>query len=484
MFRKCIQSTKLTEGYANECFPHIYGDFYYSDETFVATLRALLSHRIKDGETVQARFRVTEYSKNTIENNSETAVMNAIYNPESYSSGTITITDLRGNDEDLIANHNIIDEHFLKMYKSFVKINKVTDFFRKTFNVSCYVNEEDRKVSIFVDNLNIRRMHYLQCAIFAFLPWYFKPEEGVTEEEMNLIQSLREKDETKYLEAISAIADKFDFRSAYIRNRLKGFERNILERGYSAEIRNYREIMSEIEGLKGRISISLKKKEASEMKALGYKTRMAEMSGEDSELMEYFLCNHKLNLMEVNNTELTFIVKDYLTYFDEDMAKSVIDNHRSYVYEYSGGFSEKDIEKVMKAIFIDQILKLRFCCAYTVRIGDRVDGESNYEYGDEYITYMPNPHIDRYRCLGNYERTMTERLMENDTIGAIEQCISSCKSLNFGDSAVMEVFMDRFCNTNYIHSRCIELPDGDVVNIGDAIEWLNKQEEPVKHDDR
>ena len=66
-----------------------------------------------------------------------------------------------------------------------------------------------------------------------------------------------------------------------------------------------------------------------------------------------------------------------------------------------------------------------------------------YDYNESCDTYIPNPHIDRYSCLGNYERTMNERLMENDAIGAIEQCISSCKSLNFSDSTVMEVLMDR-----------------------------------------
>ena len=110
------------------------------------------------------------------------------------------------------------------------------------------------------------------------------------------------------------------------------------------------------------------------------------------------------------------------------------------------------------AIFIDQVLKLRFCCAYRIRLGERVEGLRNYNYNESYETYIPNPHIDRYSCLGNYERTMNERLADNDAIGAIEQCISSCKSLNFADSTVMEVFMERMCGRNgYRHNKCIEL---------------------------
>ena len=131
----------------------------------------------------------------------------------------------------------------------------------------------------------------------------------------------------------------------------------------------------------------------------------------------------------------------------------------------------------MYAIFIDQVLKLRFCCAYTIRLGERVTGMRGYDYNESCDTYIPNPHIDRYSCLGNYERTMNERLMENDAIGAIEQCISSCKSLNFSDSTVMEVFMDRMCGRDgYKHNKCIELPDGSVVDMNGAIEWMKEQE--------
>ena len=135
------------------------------------------------------------------------------------------------------------------------------------------------------------------------------------------------------------------------------------------------------------------------------------------------------------------------------------------------------MKKLMYAIFIDQVLKLRFCCAYTIRLGERVTGMRGYDYNESCDTYIPNPHIDRYSCLGNYERTMNERLMENDAIGAIEQCISSCKSLNFSDSTVMEVFMDRMCGRDgYKHNKCIELPDGSVVDMKGAIEWMKEQE--------
>ena len=66
--------------------------------------------------------------------------------------------------------------------------------------------------------------------------------------------------------------------------------------------------------------------------------------------------------------------------------------------------------------------------------------------------------------------------MENEHSG-----ISSCKGMNFADSAVMRIFMDRLYGVDgYTHNRCIELPDGSVVKPTDAIEWLHEQNEEKK----
>ena len=89
--------------------------------------------------------------------------------------------------------------------------------------------------------------------------------------------------------------------------------------------------------------------------------------------------------------------------------------------------------------------------------------------------YMPNTHIDRFHCMGNYLRTINELLRQRNYIGALEQCIASCKSLNFGDSAVMGEFMKTMWSNGSV-SRCIELPDGRVVKPNEAIRWLEEQE--------
>ena len=132
----------------------------------------------------------------------------------------------------------------------------------------------------------------------------------------------------------------------------------------------------------------------------------------------------------------------------------------------------------MKAIFLDQTLKMRFCSSYTFNLRGNVRANQGHDYSAiEFRDCTPNTHIDRYHCMGNYERVINEMLMEHNYIGAIEQCMASTVSLNFSDGCVMEEFMRRMYGiSDYsVNIRCIELPDGKVVEPKEAIEYLKSQ---------
>jgi hypothetical protein len=87
---------------------------------------------------------------------------------------------------------------------------------------------------------------------------------------------------------------------------------------------------------------------------------------------------------------------------------------------------------------------------------------------------MPNPHIDRYSCLGNYRQEITECVKHRNYIGVIGLCINSTASLNWGDSAVMEEFFRRL---NRFNGTCFITPECEVVNVKGAIEFLKRTEE-------
>ena len=136
--------------------------------------------------------------------------------------------------------------------------------------------------------MDIRKCHYLQCGILAFLPWYFDPEKGVSEQEMELIKSLREKTSEKYERCIAEIASKYNFRELRIKKLLTGFETKYEE----AEVRRVEntidDLIRKINDYNDAIGDYLRQKADYEIRRAGLQKKIAEGS-ESSEIMEYFL---------------------------------------------------------------------------------------------------------------------------------------------------------------------------------------------------
>lgn len=485
MFRNIIRSTSMTSDTANGFFSNIYGDHYHSDVSFVSTLRALVAPRMTPEDIISLRYKSTSMTNGHIVGVPTESALHRLCGELNYiGSGVIIIHSFdSSNPEDNEACMALIKSSFISHNEGWHELEKMYEFYHNTFNVRCFINPELRNVYIFTESMDVRKWHYLQCSIFAFLPWYFDPEKGVSELEMELIKSLREKSPDKYTSCINRIAETYDFRTAKIKELLKGFELRYekIERDRTkSDINNRR---NEIHNLNNQISDKLTLLRDLEIKLLGLETKL-ESGDESSEIMEYFIRNKRLSLERVSDTEMTFTIKDYLSYYDEDMARNAIDNPRSFVYNhssvtYASKIPADDMKKLMNYIFVSNELKIRFCAAYRFRLNGTVQALQNHSafLGSEYNEYMPNIHIDAFACIGNYNVPINNFLEKHDYIGAIEQCIASCKSLNFADSTVMKQFMYELYGFGARNSKCIELPDGSVVDAKDAIKWIKNQEE-------
>lgn len=477
LFRDIITSTALTSRFADEYFmDKICGENFQRDCTFVSTLRALVTPRMGDGEKLT--FCVN--SGRPFHGDPEEIVSCVISESFMESNGWIYLLNLQGSNQDSIdKNMKAIEDLFDSTHPGFCRVVKVTDFFRKVFRVLCYVNVEKKAVFIATENIDIKKYHFLQIGIFAFLPWYFNPADGVSDLEMDLINSLREKTPDKYEECIGKIAEKYDFRSAGIKSLLTGFEKKYEQVKRDQTLREIESIVYEINRLNETIGEYLTRKRDADNLLFGLDMKIANGGG-DSEIMEYFMRNKRLFLEDVRGTTITFVVKDYITFFDEEMAKAAIENESSYVYRQERRIGDsvnpKDMKLLMTAVFIDQKIRMRVCAAYQFQLEGGVHAISGYNYGSDFRDCMANVHIDRYSCLGGYEMQINTFLRANDYIGAIEQCVASCKSLNFGDGAVMREFMSRLYETSGYDSniKCFELPDGRVVKPKEAIEYLKK----------
>ena len=483
MFRQVLTKTPLVNEIANDYFTNIRGREFQGDVSFVSTLRALVAPRMSDDDNITVWFTSSNCTKERIESNSVRDLLDSAGVDLDYlNTGDIYVHNLTRNSEDNAVMMQKVKEKLTKEFPSWKRVEKVEIFFRKIFSVCCFINPERKNVILFVDSMDIRKYHYLQCSILAFLPWYFDPKKGVSEQEMALIKSLREKTSEKYERCIAEIASKYNFRELRIKKLLTGFETKYEE----AEVRRVEntidDLIRKINDYNDAIGDYLRQKADYEIRRAGLQKKIAEGS-ESSEIMEYFLCNKNLVLENISDTTMTFSTIGYITYYDEEEAENVIYNHDSYVYRPNGRgcnniIPAEDMEMLMKAIFLDQTLKMRFCSSYSFNLRGNVRANERHDYSSiEFRECTPNTHIDRYHCMGNYERVINEMLMEHNYIGAIEQCMASTVSLNFSDGCVMEEFMRRMYGiSDYsVNIRCIELPDGKVVEPKEAIEYLKSQ---------
>ena len=320
MFRQKVCQTMMTSEAADNFFQHITCESWDGDVSFVSTLRALVAPRMQYGEKIDVRFTETTFTSEQVATISARTVIRAIFRDE-WESGTIVIHNFRNSSqENNYANLDLLKSQFECIYPEWHRLDIITDFFRKKFYALCFIQPETKRVALFIDNLDLSKLHYLQCAILAFLPWYFDPQKGVTEDEMALIQSLRDGFPAKYEEYITKIAAKYDFKADYIRKLLSGFETRF-ERAKCEEFRNsIATIDSEIDRLNTMISDLLRQRKESECTLCGLELKIEQDSDGDSEIMDYFLSNNALSLETVTDLNMVFVVKANCEYYDEDMA--------------------------------------------------------------------------------------------------------------------------------------------------------------------
>lgn len=426
------------------------------DQSWISTLRAILIPRTTENEELEVFFifHKTQSTVNLFE-----------------AENTLVITSLPLSDASELAARYSNTE-------GWESVPQITDFYRKNFYVKGFINREKRAATAIAANLTMEAAHYLQCSIPKLLPWFFENTE-LSEQEIKLFTALsRKRGADEYIRCLNEMAKEYNFHIMKTRRMLNKFQERSLEieRGILKDkIVRYRH---DIDGCKEKISNILSLMNECNLKLLGLNSNAENTT---DELIDYVLCNSHIEINQATPTskELQFTCKDYVTYFDEELAKKIIENSNSVIYgayeECRQHFSKEDFETLMKAIFIEKKLKLRFCASYTYRLNDLVYGNKGATYSHECAElYLPNPHIQRYACLGSYENILAELAMENNTIGILEQCVASCKSFSFDDPYVLYEFAKDIRNTN---AKCIETQTGESLTPFDAIRFLQQDEQ-------
>ena len=484
MFRKSIESTPLTTEAANIYFQdgdiQITGQPFGRDNSVLATLRALIAPRMQSGDRLNVQFCYGSYSASDVAGAVEETIVRSVceeFYPEE-AEGQIVFYNLRGDKDGNKGCFDAIRNKFCEVYPGYTRLEKISYFYGRSFQVDCYINPEKKSVILFVDNLSNIKLHYLQVSTIALFPWYFSQETGVSERELDLSYSLQNATSDEYERLIAEFAKQYDFRTPAIKRMLGGFETRFDQMQLDQKKNEAQTIDQRIDQLNTQIGDYLIKRSDLLTYILGLERKIQDGS-EESEIMDYFLRNKNLDLISVTDNEMTFVVRGYLDFFDQEVAERTIHNRNSIAYaNYEGGISKDDMELLYNEIFLsdDPKLHIRICAAYRFRIPGSVRGIEGYNFGPEHSTYIPNTHINNYHCLGSYERIINQALKEYDYVRALEQCSASCRNLNWSDMTVLEKFLRQFWSGSGVNNCCVELPDGSVVKPTEAIRWLKEQD--------
>lgn len=482
MFNEPIGCTKATDTLCTDYFQDmIPSRVWNNDVSFVSTARCLLIDRIKDNDIL----RIKSSRRASI---MDSVVMFDQITKEEHKD-SITIYDVaRIEDGDAL---NKIKEQMSGI--GYVTLDKITLFYMKVMKVLCFVNKENRSTILFVEELNgnHKKWHYLQCAFFAYVPWYFDPAvDKISPEENELMNSLKESDPIRYMNAVDVIMSKRDFRTETLKKYLLNFETSGLRQSLNSQLSDFMNIVSKINRLQDEICELITIKDEKDTMICGLRQKISNPERANNEMFKFFAENENLIFENVNGAELRFVVKGYLTSYDEERAASEVDDEYSIFYRGDSTLSKDEKKMLLRSIFLDKTIKMKLCGAYSILMGGGVSCFSNYEYPLSCADSMPNPHIHNHRCMGEY-RTDANYLISNnqDYVGALEQCIMSVSNVNLGESATTEYFFPQLWETGNRsnnsalsrkpNNRCLELPDGRVVTAIEAVEWLKSLKEGV-----
>jgi len=472
MFKEIITRTALCNIDANQYFSNIRGDSYMGDVTFLSTLRALLMNRVDKEEELQ--FVVSRRRVSNTLNNRE-LVREAIGEPEYLDNNTFFLVDLSGPVD---KNKEIIGRlEKLMPERGFENLQKVRVFYKKSFEVAAFANAKKKITVVVVGNMDIRKYHYLQCATFALFPWYFNPKDGCSELERRMIEAMRQKDGDECTACYEEFASGLDFRTGKIKSAFEGFEESFFLKQKDNLTSQIRSIDSDVERYQKTIRDMLQKRRNYMMNLAGIDLGLKQANS--GELVDYFLRNKNLSVVDAVGDYVYFTIDTYITDFVIDDAKPIIENSRGYIHDAIMATPDPDGTKALfKEIFTEEDPRIRIRTKAKVRIGKSGSFDSDRPIGqglinDELNDQVQNTHICRYSCFGSErEEFFTEALSRQDHVMIVEQCIAAARNLNFNDSIVGRDFFNDLVRTNGRVFEVIET--GEKMNLADAIKWVKE----------
>ena len=411
------------------------------DESFMMTLRALLYKRLPEGKSF-------------------------IFKPQDFYSPSTA---------DLVICKNASHDYGLENdWEKPEIVNRYVTQNAPCVNTRIYVNEKTNQAVIVAPDLDIKQFHFLQQTITHLFPCYFK-DQPLGKDEIELLKSF-DSDNLPLIKSLYAkLFDASGIKEKVKREKLSTFVTEMKKTELDRRQRMVDKLRSDADDLLRRYSNVLSDLKDANYNLQGFKISMRE--GIEDELLSYLDSNPNVYVVDTSPGGIDIIAKGFLDQVDSDALIEYIENDDSYLYypeyEYSDAFNDTDDRiALIEALWgYNPKFKLLTCGYYSLRFENEARSVSGYDYPEDIIGgAIPNPHINKYACLGNYGPLITQKMNNCDVIGAIDQCLLSVRSLNICEDVSVNELLDWLFTTDKMCLMNIET--GELLTPAQALEQI------------
>ena len=300
-----------------------------------------------------------------------------------------------------------------------------------------------------------------------FLVWLFEGDNALSEEERDITTRLANNgiEQDELVEKFDKFCEGLDMESPYIHSMLDGINVIYRKQMLDQARQRYEDANYRFEQAMSRYSEALLElNNASD----AFKSLQTLKQESNNEISNLFINNKGLSLSKVDNNNIYYMATTILDNFDSECAESVVENKGSFVYNEGD-----DIAAVYEALFVREIAQIRLSACWMVTIGGSVTAvrSSDYNWFCKPNNSMMNPHIEGYRCIGNYGNSFTELSRQGRYEDLILTTLNATGSYNIDDYTVGETLV-RYLS-EHKNLKCI-IYKGKDISINEFIKVIRE----------
>lgn len=302
--------------------------------------------------------------------------------------------------------------------------------YHKTINAAAF----------FVNSSDMKLYHVLLSFISLLYPSLFE-EKPMQPQDYDLVKSLSKNDSSAFIIKIQEAVSSYlcDFRRLMLGNLIKAMHQAKIDAARS-NVSSHRQRVDQAEN-----EYVLAVRELKTIIA-NYEGLLATEKYEkaDEDLVEYLSTAKEIHNLDVSGNVIYFTVATLLNNYNENAWQTF--SQRGYIYDgmYHTTLLDVFSNEKNRKLLLDNLFSespefsIKIAGNYSLDLNDcrvRTNSAYNYENADPiYKSYLPNPHLRLFSCLGGYKDRVMRALRDKNYIGAIEMCIASAGSVDLDET--------------------------------------------------